>query len=123
MKGAVQSLPANYSPEDPYKAGKPAALRELGLDDPTKIRVDPAHTWAIAGIGKDLCASSIMMCARMGLFGEGSLKMRLQCGYESFQTFLVQSGKYSSIADFSYKTLKCSQTPLGCPQHQALRCK
>ena len=78
-------------------------------EDPTQVRIDPAHTWAIVGIGKDLCGSSILMGARMGLFGQGSMKRKLEEAYNLFQAYLVRAGKYSSVYDFSYKTLKCGK--------------
>ena len=113
VKGAIQRLPANYVPTCPYKKGRPAALRSLPLaDDPTKATVDPAHTWAIAGVGKDFLGSTLVLCASMGLFREGSMQVRLQQGYDKFQTYLVRKKKYTSIHDFSNKTLKCAQSPL-----------
>ena len=113
MKGDIQHLPANYVPENPFKPGVPASLRSLPLgNDPTKARVDPAHTWAIVGIGKDLYGSTIVLGAKLGIFGQGSLELRLQQAYDDFQLFLVRTGKYSSVVDFSHKTLKCGKSLL-----------
>ena len=113
MKGEIQRLPADTVPECPFKAGAAAALRLLPDGaDPKKAKVDPAHTWAIVGIGKDLCGSTIVLGAKMGLFGHGALKRRMEVAYDDFQAYLVRNGKYSSIYDFSYKTLKCGQTIL-----------
>ena len=111
MKGDIQQLPPNYVPENPFKPGTPASIRSLPLgDDPTKARIDPAHTWAIVGIGKDLYGSAIVLGAKLGIFGEGSLELHLHKAYDDFQQFLVRTGKYSSITDFSYKTLKCGKS-------------
>ena len=113
VKGAIQDLPADTVPECPFKPGAAAALRLLpDGDDPKKARVDPAHTWAIVGIGKDLCGSTIVLGARMGLFGRGAIRKRMDTAYDDFQDYLVRWGKYSSISDFSYKTLKCGKTIL-----------
>ena len=53
LKGNNQRLPRDTIPEDPYKADKaPSPLRLLsGGSNPLNARVDPAHTWAIAGVG------------------------------------------------------------------------
>ena len=109
VKGAIQSLDRGLSPDDPFKVGAPAALRSLpGGNDPKKILIDPAHTWAIVGIGKDMCASSLLCMAHMGIFGSrGSLKRKLETAYEQFDAYVAGTGKHTSIADFSYKTLKC----------------
>ena len=111
-KGEIQSLPRIYVPKCPYKAGMKSPLRNLpGGENPGNARVDPAHTWAIAGIGKDLCASSILFSAEAGLFGKASMTMkrRLDHAFESFQQYLLRSQKYSSIDHFSDKTLKCGK--------------
>ena len=73
-------------------------------------RVDPAHTWSIVGIGKDLCASTILLCTRIGLFGNGSVENCLKRAYNTFQSYLDKAGKYSSIDDFSHRTLKCGKS-------------
>ena len=88
--------------------------RLLTADDPAGIRVDPAHTWAINGIGKDLCGSAIVLQARAGLFGTGSIAKRLERAYELFDAYLARVGKHSSIEDFLHGTLKCKKTLLSC---------
>ena len=111
MKGEIQNLPANYVPSDPFKPGKPSNLRSLPLgNDPSRARVDPAHTWAIVGIGKDLYGSAIILAARMQLFGTGRMETCLDTAYNAFQAFLERNQKYSSVLDFSYKTLKCGKS-------------
>ena len=76
------------------------------------VRIDGAHTWAINGVGKDLYASTIILMARMGLWGGGSMDQRLQVAYRKYDEFLKSSGKSSNIDSFDYMTLKCSKT---CP--------
>ena len=82
------------------------------------VRIDAAHTWAINGIGKDMYASAIVLAARMGLFGLGSMDRRLQSAHRSFDSFLRSRGKSSSIDIFNYMTLKCSKTPPKLAQHK-----
>ena len=113
MKGGIKDLPANYIPECPFKAGKLSPLRRLpGGNNPNTIRVDPAHTWAIAGIGKDLCSGAIVVQARMGIFGLGAMSKRLDRAYEQFDAYLNRVGKHSSIEDFHHQTLKCGKSCL-----------
>ena len=73
------------------------------------IRVDPAHTWAIVGIGKDLYGSSLVLQARIGVFGTGAIAKRMDRAYIQFDAFLKRTKKYSTIEDFSYQTLKCGK--------------
>ena len=101
-------------PDDPFKLDRtPSPLRLLpGGSSPLAARVDPAHTWAIAGMGKDLCGSSLVLLAKMGLYGRGSLDTCLRRAYDRFEAYQVRAKKTSSIDDFSYKTLKCGKTLL-----------
>ena len=115
MKGAIQALPADYeSDESPVKDYlPPSPLRHLPHGElADMIRVDAAHTWAIAGIGKNLYASSLVLASRLGIFGGGSIERRLQKAYELFEDFVKRAGKYTSIATFNYMTLKCSKSHL-----------
>ena len=106
-------MPPDYVPEDPFKKGPPSSLRELPhANSSATAIVDPAHTWAIVGIGKDLYGSAIVLGAKLGLFGNGSMELNLQNAYDKFQAFLVRTGKYSSVVDFSHKTLKCGKSHL-----------
>ena len=117
MKGEIQTLPADHSPSWPFKSGPAGALRNLPMGhNPKYARVDAAHTWSIAGIGKDFCASTILLCARIGIFGQGSMEKCLNHAYNIFQSFLVKAGKYSSIDDFSHKTLKAGKSSLDSSQ-------
>ena len=110
MKGDLKDLPANLIPDCPFKPGQPSPLRRLPSgDNPKTIRVDPAHTWAIAGIGKDLCAGALVLQARMGIFGYGAMSKRLERAYVQFDAYLSRAGKHSSIEDFHFQTLKCGQ--------------
>ena len=113
MKGDIQQLPPDYVPEDPFKKGTPSSLRELPHGNISRTAmVDPAHTWAIVGIGKDFYGSAIVLGAKLGLFGNASLQQNLQMAYDKYQAFLVRTGRYSSVVDFSFKTLKCGKSHL-----------
>lgn len=70
------------------------------------IRIDPAHTYAIDGIGKDFLASTIVMLVRMGHFGGGPVAVSLQNAYSRFMAFCTAYKKNTTISDFSYSTLK-----------------
>lgn len=70
------------------------------------IRIDPAHTFAIDGIGKDFYGSTIVMLVRMGHFGGGAVALSLQNAYARFMAFCIAYKKNTSIVDFSFSTLK-----------------
>ncbi|CAE7907257.1 unnamed protein product, partial [Symbiodinium necroappetens] len=109
VKGEIKHLPADYVPDNPFKVGlAPSPLRSLS-DEANKIRVDAAHTWAINGIGKDLYSSTLVLGARMGFFGAGSMDERLKVAYSRFDKFCRAQKKYTSIDAFNHMTLKTSK--------------
>ena len=62
VKNAVKNIAPNHDPGDVFKPGWVSPLRKLPTaDDPKYIRIDPAHTYAIDGIGKSYLASSIIL--------------------------------------------------------------
>ena len=92
---------------EPFKPESRSPLRDLHFaDDPAYIRVDPAHTYAIEGIGKDFLASSIVLLVRMDHFGSGAYARSFQTGYASFLSFCSEFQKTTSITDFGSGTLK-----------------
>ena len=112
VKGEIKRLPADYVPDNPFKVGlAPSPLRSLS-ENPNTIRVDAAHTWAINGIGKDLYSSTLVLGARMGFFGAGSMDARLKVAYSRFDKFCKEKKKYTSIDGFNYMTLKTSKSYL-----------
>ena len=76
------------------------------------IRIDPAHTYGIDGIGKDFLASTIIMLVRMGHFGVGNVGRSLQNGYAAFMAYCNAFKKNTSIADFDFATLKIPRNSL-----------
>lgn len=74
--------------------------------DPKYIRIDPAHTFAIDGIGKSFYGSSIVLMAHMGWFGNGAIDTKFKVAYSRFTSFCAAKKKHTSIDEFSYKSLK-----------------
>lgn len=91
----------------PYKeTGDPSPFRQLFGDDPSFAAPDPAHTYAIDGWGKNLCASGLVLTYRLGIFRGRSLQVALDQAFESFKGFCLRTGKQSSILDFSLMTMR-----------------
>eukprot|EP00438_Fugacium_kawagutii_P011664 Skav232198 [mRNA] locus=scaffold3716:99180:102349:- [translate_table: standard] len=121
VKGAVKTLGAAAAHPHPFKPTMQSPLRSLALGDCTKyILIDPAHTWAIDGVGKDFLASTIIMLARAGHWGHGAIPHRLANAYSRFLAFCNAYKKTTSIADFDYSTFKLPQNSLDL-QHQLSR--
>ena len=71
------------------------------------IRIDVAHTYAIAGWGKDQLASLIVLFAvRCGLWGAGVFEEQLNMAYDAFSHWCFANKKTSTILEFSKKELK-----------------
>ena len=71
------------------------------------LKVDLAHTYAIAGFGKDELASTLVFLAvRCYVFGAGNIETVLEAAFKSFDQWCVEHGKYTTIRDFSYQELK-----------------
>ena len=103
----MKTLPPEASHPSPFKAGDRSPLRDLHLGDSTKyIKIDPAHTFAIDGIGKDFLASSIIMLARAGHFGNGPITYCWQNAYANFIAYCNAYKKSTSISEFSFSTFK-----------------
>ena len=110
VKGVVKALTPDATNPDPFKQGARSPLRDLPLGDCTKyIKIDPAHTFAIDGVGKDFLASSIIILCRAGHFGNGSIPHRFQNAYSNFIAFCNARKKNTSISEFDYSTFKLPQ--------------
>ena len=109
----MKAIPANHMNPNPFQAGRPSPLRRLpfgSAPNPAKYcMIDPAHTFAIDGIGKDFLASTIVMLTRMGHFGDGSINHNFQVAYSRFIAWLNANKKSTSISEFSCGTLKLPQ--------------
>lgn len=83
--------------------------RLIGGDSPERICIDIAHTYAIAGYGKDELASLLIFLAvRCNVWGNGAWEIQLERAYESFSAWCAQKKKTSTILEFSKKELKIS---------------
>ena len=110
VKGKLKEWHPNPAAPLPFKLDWRSPLRDLDTGDRTEfIRIDPAHTYAIDGIGKSFLASGIIALARMGWFGLGKIECRLDRAYARFIACCEAHGKSTSIIDFSYKTFKLPQ--------------
>ena len=108
MKGSVKRLRPSDVNTKPYKPGNPSPLRDLVFlqGNPRYIRIDPAHTFAIDGVGKSYYASAIVLLMMVGYFGGGTTEVQFRNAYSRFMAFCDANGKSTSIHEFSYKTLK-----------------
>lgn len=81
------------------------------MDDPRAVKVDLAHTYAIAGFGKNDAASTLVFLAvRCASFGDGRFEEQLHNGWLSFKRWCVQNGKNTSIHDFAKEDLKITSS-------------
>ena len=111
--GNIRSLRSNSVIPDPYKAGRKSPLRDLpGGSDPKMVKIDIAHTFAIAGYGKDDLASSIIFLAvRCNLWGNAAYQTQLENAWVSFKAWCVANRRHTTILEFSNKELKISSFP------------
>ena len=97
----------------PFKAGVPSPLRIL-WDDARAVKTDLAHTYAIAGWGKDDAASIIVFLAvRCGVFGPGAFEHQLHQAWISFKQWRIANRKSTSILDFAKEDLKITSSLAG----------
>ncbi|CAL1155950.1 unnamed protein product [Cladocopium goreaui] len=108
--GSTRSWPRNGVAPSPFKPGRRAAIRNmLPSGGHRTIRIDIAHTYAIAGWGKDQLASLLVLCAvRANLWGRAGYEEQLRRAFESFQEWCRVHSKTSTVLDFSKKELKIS---------------
>ncbi|CAL1132202.1 unnamed protein product [Cladocopium goreaui] len=113
VKDTLKTLPGDATNPAAFKVGTRSPLRDLPTGDATKyIRIDPAHTFAIDGVGKDFLASCIIMMIRAGHFGNGSVPHCFQNAYASFLAYCNAYNKNTSITEFGYNTFKLPQNTL-----------
>ena len=104
----VRSWPRNGQCESPFHAGRIAPIRKMiGGDSPERICIDVAHTYAIAGYGKDELASTlILLSVRCNVWGNANFEVQLARAYDSFSNWCAQHKKTTTILEFSKKELK-----------------
>ena len=109
--GSVRTLPADHVIPDPFKARR-SPLRDLpSCNGPAWLKPDPAHTYAIAGWGKDLVASTIVLLSHLGVWGDGGIQRKLDEAFSRFRAWCRLHSKNTSMTEFSLKAFKI-QTPL-----------
>lgn len=105
-------MPLNHENPSPFKQGARSPLRNIpGGNSPDFIKIDPAHTYAIDGIGKSFLGSTIIMLIRMGHFGNNAIDKCFDVAYKSFVQYLTATGKSTSITSFDYGTFKLKRGP------------
>ena len=89
----------------PWKEER-SPMRDIpGAECPSRIRIDLAHTWPI-GVGKDFCASSIILLAKLGFFGAAAMPKKLEVAYQHFREWCYYAKEHTQLKDFSYGSLK-----------------
>lgn len=108
--GPIRSLERNSEAGDPFWQNRFRSplrnIRPCG-DDPKLVRIDLAHTYSIAGWGKDDLASAIVfLSVRCSAFGDGGFEWQLEKAWESFKQWCVATQRTTAITDFSKQCLK-----------------
>ena len=103
---ATRSLPRNAENPNPFKSRRSPFRSLPDGDDPAFIVPDPAHTYAIAGWGKDFVASSIFLLFHMGRWGTGSIPVRLEFAFDLFKAWCRENHRTTSLTAFRLKTFK-----------------
>lgn len=108
---AVRSWTPNTVAPPPFHAGAPSALRSLlpirAATDATFVKCDLAHTYAIAGYGKDQLASTlIFLCVHCNIYGTGAWERQLEEAYGEFRAWCARNRVTTSITEFSKTELK-----------------
>ena len=109
QSGSTRRWSRNRVAPSPFKRGQKAAIRLIPPhgNDPSMIKIDIAHTFAIAGYGKDQYASTLVFLAvRCAIWGAASYPQQLERAYGDFKSWCVANGKRTTIDEFSKKELK-----------------
>ena len=108
--GPIRSLGRNSEADDPFWQNRyRSPLRDIRPrgDDPKMVRIDLAHTYSIAGWGKDYLASALVFLAvRCSAFGHGGYEWQLEKAWESYKAWCVRTRRTTAITDFSKQCLK-----------------
>lgn len=71
------------------------------------LKIDIAHTYAIAGFGKDELASTLIFLAvRCRKWGERNIPSQLEAAFESFDQWCKDKHKVTTIKSFAFEELK-----------------
>lgn len=104
--GPIRCLEPNFQSPDPYKQGPKSPLRSLP-ENPKTIKIDIAHTYAIAGFGKeDLASSIIFLAVRCAVWGAMGYEDQLELAWQDFKGWCTRNKKHTTILEFSKRELK-----------------
>ena len=108
---AIRTWSRDDPAEEPWK-NLCSPLRQIpGGDDPWRIRTDPAHTFAIQGVGSTLTTSSIILLARLSVVPGRSTQDKLDVLYDRFVQWCRDHGKSSSLDTFTLLKFKMKTRP------------
>ena len=103
---STRALPRNAENPSPFAATR-SAFRDLPDGDTASFIVpDPAHTYAIAGWGKDFLGSSILLLLHMQVWGPGTIQVQLNRAWELFKDWCKANHRTTSMTYFKLKTFK-----------------
>ena len=116
LSSSSQARQAGYMDAipDPFKANQaPSQLRRIPTisNDVRAIQPDVARVYAIQGWGKDLCASSLILLFRMGMFTGSTIQSCLDHAFVLFKSYCSRNHKTTSITHFSLLSLKMERCP------------
>ena len=98
--------PSDRPGPSPYEECQPQpSLSLVPGAHPLAAPPDQAHVFHM-GWGKDLCASTIILLARLAWWSGTSLERRLAAAFNAFTAWRVAAGAYSSLTEFSLKKFK-----------------
>lgn len=106
--GSTRNWDPNSVAPSPFWPNQRAPIRDLARGAAEKfIKIDLAHTWAIAGCGKDYLASVlILLSVHCRVWGAGRWEQQLDWAFDSFFTWCIENKKTSTILEFSKTELK-----------------
>ena len=112
--GPTRLWPCNGANPSPFHPGPRSPLRDIHLvgDRAEMIKVDLAHTFAIAGFGKDHLASTLIFVAvRCKYFGGSNFPTQLSKAFDAFSIWCAQNKRYTTIRSFDKTELKIVSLP------------
>ena len=98
---------------DPFHRGPRASLRDLlHSREAAAIQIDLAHTYAIAGWGKDEVASMLVFLAcHCKAFGQGNVHQNLDNAFGDYKEWCRENKKTTTITEFTFSELKITSWP------------
>ena len=104
---SLRQWPHDGEIQSPFKERPISPLRSLpSCSEPACIQPDPAHTYAIAGWGKDFVASSLLVMVHLKLLGGGSCQKQLDEAFARLKHWCQLKKKSTSLTELSLLTMK-----------------